>query len=163
MGAFAFWGVVTVVTSFDPIGWRNENTKKRKAKGREKGGLEKDEVFRVKSGHRSCGGVAVLSGAALRRTVEAVRTMTDDVGSARKRAQRVRKQQQRRERMRRYRANVREQVSMVLVPVSNKWIDDFIDAQRLLASESEDKREIATAITEIVSEYLASAKKKRSS
>ncbi|MCA1531437.1 hypothetical protein I6F21_02550 [Bradyrhizobium sp. NBAIM03] len=89
--------------------------------------------------------------------------MTDDVGSARKRAQRERKQQQRRERMRRYRANVREQVSMVLVPVSNKWIDGFIDAQRLLASESEDKKEVATAIIEIVSEYLASAKKKRSS
>jgi len=75
----------------------------------------------------------------------------------------ARKKRLNRERMRRYRENQRNEARFVGGPVRDGMIGELIDAHRLLESESENPKEIFESILEIVSEFLASAKKNRSS
>ena len=82
--------------------------------------------------------------------------MTDETPKARKK-------RLNRERMRRYRENQRNEARFVGGPVRDGMIGELIDAHRLLESESENPKEIFESILEIVSEFLASAKKNRSS
>jgi hypothetical protein len=105
--------------------------------------------------------------------MEAIKSMTDDK-RARERQQRrdsmgrcranpkEHKKRLKRESQRRYRANRDKGVRIVGVPVSNDWIDGLIDTDHLLESESEDLKEVASAISGIVDQFLASMKKTRS-
>jgi len=73
-----------------------------------------------------------------------------------------RKKRLNRERMRRYRENQRNRARFVGGPVRDGMVGELIDAHRLLESESENPKEIFESILGVVSEFLASIKKKRS-
>ncbi|MCA1512675.1 hypothetical protein [Bradyrhizobium sp. NBAIM01] len=74
----------------------------------------------------------------------------------------ARKKRLNRERMRRYRENQRNEARFVGGPVCNGMIGELIDADRLLECESENPKEIFDSMLGVVSEFLASIKKKRS-